>query len=110
MKLNLTTVIKDQYGVPFKNQHRDAEGAVIVEPLTVKLALIASLLNAPDEKGAKPDDKLRRYQLYQRVEAATDVVDLKVDELALIKNLANVHYATMVYGRLCDVIEGESRD
>lgn len=59
---------------------------------------------APDEK-VDADTKLKRYELLQKLSAKDDVVDLKSEETSMLKALCGQFYATVIVGRIHDLLE-----
>lgn len=75
-------------------------------PLTVKLICINSLIIP--QQGETDKDKWERYELYKKLKSADRDVDLKTEELSLLKRCVGKTQPTLVMGQIWDEIEGEN--
>lgn len=73
--------------------------------LTLKDVLIEAI-NTPQE-GDKPDvaTMQRRYFVYNRIKKAKGPIELKAEDVALIKERMAKIYTTVVFGQACELID-----
>lgn len=101
MRVEITKVIPDYDGKPIKETARDGSEHDLTYREVFSTALNAGL---PDEK-ILPEEKSRAYQITHKIFAGKDV-SLTVDEAALIKERVGKIYNPLVYGRVCDELDG----
>ena len=76
--------------------------------LTLKITTVNALLATfSDEANLSGEDKLKRFELAQVVNASTDPVDLIAEDVALIKKLIAKAYATLIVGQAWKMLEGQ---
>lgn len=100
MRINTNVVLKNY------------EGKEIVEyekPVTLR-DVFSTALNStlPDEK-LTADQKVKIYQITTKL-YENDEADLTVDQLALIKEQVGKVYNPLVYGRVCEFLDGNVVD
>ena len=71
------------------------------ETVTMKSAFIGALLSDYSENGQPPrgPEKAKRFRIFQKVDKATDVVELTVEEANTIRECA-AGYPTIIYGQI----------
>jgi hypothetical protein len=67
-------------------------------------ALLASF---EDEKQLSGEEKLRRWELAQSIQHATDPVEIKSEDITLIKKLVGKAYTTIIVGQAWQMLEGK---
>ena|SRR6185436_12502090 len=96
MRINTTQVLKNY------------EGKEILEddkPITLRDVFSIGLNSQlPDEK-MTADQKAKIFQITTKLYTNNEV-DLTVDQLALIKEQVGKVYNPLVYGRVCEIIDG----
>jgi hypothetical protein len=95
----------------FDTQFVTFDGKAILSgdlPLTLKRASVDALMVPfDDEKSISGEEKLRRYQLAVRINAGGDV-DLKAEEVSLLKLVIGKAYAPIVVGPAFLALETEA--
>ena len=108
MKLDIGRVITNFEGKAIKDSFGISEDK-IQKDLTLGGACINSLLYIQDEKPISGQEKLDRYELALKIKVAlgTDKkeADLKIEEIAKIKELVGKFYNTLVVGQVFKLIE-----
>lgn len=97
------------------NQGTDPNGDPLWQmdrkPLTLRDAIINGLnyTPAPNQQGAPSTDakdKMRRWKLMLKIDAAGDTIALEAEDVTLIKEGINKAYpAPIVYGQACDLLD-----
>jgi len=78
------------------------------EPATVRgVAIEALFATFKDEEMLSGEEKMKRYELATKIKTAPDPVDLKVEEVALLKKLIGKAYGALIVGQAWKVLEGE---
>jgi len=96
MKIDFSAVIKDLDGDAVKDGEKDATlGGV---------ACSALLASYADEQGLPAEDKVRRFRLAETA-AKGGEQEIKVEDVALIKQLIGKMFAPLIVGRAYDLIE-----
>jgi hypothetical protein len=98
MKVDLTIPLRTFSGEPVLDDNNKE----------VTLAMIATqaLLSESREQQAEPSEKLECYLLAQKVHQAEGPVNLKSEEVSLIKKKAGASMTTMAFGALVTTLEG----
>ena len=100
MKINVAAVLKDLKGEEMMNPDKT--------PVLLKQIMVNSLTAlGPDDKNVSGDEKYKRWKLAQKIEAADGEMDLKVEDITMIKKLIGQHYMTVAVGAAYDLIEQE---
>lgn len=88
MQINLSVLVPGIDGKPIKMGNEDA---------TVKKAILLSLA-APSTKqsGSNPDDVVKIWRLFRKIDSTETEVDLKSDEIVLIKKIVSERLASEV--------------
>lgn len=95
MKVDFTAPINDVTG----KQMMAREGDSVVQ-MTLGAVALAALLNDPAEERPPVQEKLKRWLLAQKIqEAGEKAVDLKSEEVVLLRDLIGERLPTMVVGR-----------
>ena len=103
MRINLKQVLTDRKGSPIKNQ----DG----EDTTLEMIAYSALINmTPQEANLGRDDRLKRGRLAQRIciIAQDGILDLKAEEITLIKQCIGASYGPWVVALTEDMFEHES--
>ena len=81
------------------------------KPLVLRsvISFAINLLSAPGAKQMTAEEKNKAYQLSVKVWSKKEV-NFTVDQLALIKKRVGEVYNPLVYGRVCDILEGNSNE
>lgn len=88
-------------------QHFKTEvDARIGKPLTLKLAAV-TVLTFPfdDERALSGDEKMKRAKLAMQIYDADGEIELKSEDIALIKRLAGKYYSPLPVMRIYDMLE-----
>lgn len=97
MKIQLNQVFKDKNGKPVK----DGEADLTLE----NVAYTALILVSEQEANLPRTDRLLRGRLAQRIAASTGEVDLKSEEVTLIKECIGKSYGPWVVVQAEDMLE-----
>lgn len=98
MKIDATQPIKD-----YKNEN--VVQGENKEVLTFREVFLIALNNVDPNEKLQPEKKSRMFGLAVKI-CATEEVDLKVDEAALLKERCAIICAPLVYGRVCELLDG----
>ncbi len=102
MKIKVIQALKDYEGKDILQQ--DSKDKLDLR------TVISTAINAtpmPPAKQISAEEKNKAYQISLKVWAKKEV-DLTVDQLAFIKEKVGIVYNPLVYGRVCDILEGRS--
>ena len=105
MKVKLNTELKDFEGnaVIFSMATTEKEAV----NATLGRMMIESLLATfRDEENLSGDEKLKRWQLAIKIKNADVMVELTVEEVALVKKLIGKAYSTLIVGQVWELLEG----
>ena len=95
MNILLNETLKDLRGNPFK-YHEDE--------LTMKSFIVEALLHESNEE-ISGEEKLKRFNLAKTVYESERIVDLKSEDIVLIKSQASKLWVTAVYGAGVEYLE-----
>lgn len=101
MRIKVTQVLKNYKGKDILQQNSK-------DKLDLRTT-ISTAINATPMPPAKPmtaEDKNKAYQISLKVWAKKEV-DFTVDQLAFIKEKVGIVYNPLVYGRVCEILEGK---
>jgi len=89
----------------------DFEGNAITDPdgteLTLRdVCIRALLMNHPDERNIKGEEKLRRYDLALKIQNQK-TPELTTTEISNIKDLIGRAFAALIVGRAWHMLEGD---
>ena len=98
MKIDVMQSVRDYEGRPVK------DGAD--KNLSLRTVISASINASVGDKPMTAEDKNKAFQISLKV-WGDKVVDLTVDQLAFIKTKVGEVYNPLVYGRVCQIIEGD---
>lgn len=98
------------------NPIRDIQGFPLLRTkgsFTLKLACERSLIDPPvDQKSGRPehvsgDEKLKRWELAKRIHDCNGLIDLKAEDITLLKNLIDKKYPSspLIYGQACEILD-----
>ena len=99
MKIDFSAVIKDLAGEAVKDGDKDATLG--------RVACTALLASYADEQNLAAEDKVKRFRLAE-IAAKGGEREVKVEDVALIKQLIGKAFAPLVVGRAYDIIEPPS--
>lgn len=101
MKVNLAYKFKTLDGKVIK----DPEG----KEFTLSVVVQNALLGMYNDEKIDGNEKAKRYMLSVKVYEAKDVIDLKSEDIALIKELIGKTGAPLVVGQAYEVLEGKNQ-
>jgi len=105
MRINSDQVVLDYDGKPIEVPALGANG---VDGLTLR-RIITQALNSvsPGDKPLNAEQKLRAFQISVRASNPGKPLDLKVEDMAFIKERVSAAYTSpLIYGRVCEVFDG----
>ena len=98
MKLDLNAAITNLEGVPMTDEKN-----VVA---TVRASLCNALLAVyADEERVSGEEKLKRWKFAQKLYTAKDTVEIKAEEIVLLKTLVAKAYTPMVSGQLWELLD-----
>lgn len=97
MKLDVNKPILDIHGDPIKRGEKD---------WSIKAAISDALMTQFDNEILTGDQKLMRYSLAMEIYKSNGSIDLKAEQIVIIKQVICLAYAPLVYGRIGEVIDG----
>ncbi len=74
-------------------------------PFTLKEAILTSLVNEFQNDTESSDEKVKRFKLMMKVNAATDSVELSSEDITLIKNRVAKAYGALIVGQAHELLE-----
>lgn len=98
MKLDMNKPVLDLHGDPIKIKERD---------WSMKEAISDALMRQYDVEKLTGDIKLARYSLAMEIFKSNGEIDLKAEQIVTIKQVACLAYAPLVYGRICEAVDGD---
>lgn len=99
MLVDLTKPITGMNQQPIK----DKDGV-----LTLRHAILLALIQPnPDQKGTIPADAIKMRKLFDKIDQAEKEVDLKVEEIVKIKEIACSRLSELISGSICLAIDPE---
>ena len=99
MKINVNQELKT-----FGNETlKDGEGNVF----TLKGICATVLLGQPQNEKATGEEKMKRYDLAKKIWTAEGEVDLKAEDISLLKKLVGESYLPLIVGQVWAMLEGE---
>ena len=101
MKILVTQSIKSYNGEDVKDQ----DG----KPLTVRDAIAVALNNYTQGETPTAEQKNKAFQISLKLYANKEV-DLTLDDRAFIKERAGKISGSLIYGRICELLEGEDKE
>lgn len=97
MQVDFSTVLVDFNNQPLKNENAD---------LTLRSVCIEALMAIfKDEENLSGEDKLKRYDLGMIIHSANGAVDLRVEDVALLKKLVGKGYAPIIVGQVWNLLD-----
>ena len=76
------------------------------EPITLRSACIDALLSNPPDDKAGGQEKVRRFELAQKLNNVKETeFDISVEDISLIKSMAGKTFVTVVVGRMYEALE-----
>lgn len=110
MKFDVTVTVKNYQGKAFTRQELsgaevDGQPEMVAIPLTMRDMLESLCLNADTQQYPGWDKKLEVHRLLTKIHAADPIVDLKVDEIAMLQKLAGQQATIAAVGALDMLLE-----
>ena len=102
MKVDLNKPILDLLGDPVKISVIKGKSE---EVWTIKRAVCDALMQQYQAEITTGDQKLARYSLALKIHESNGEIDLKAEQIVLMKEVANLAYAPLVYGRICEMLD-----
>lgn len=98
MRIDVTQAIKDFKNEPVLNENK--------EPVTFRDIASVAINTEDNEHRMTAEKKNQAFQIGIKLWSDKEV-DLTVDQAALIKERVGLFYSPAVYGRVCEMLEGE---
>jgi len=99
MKIDFSTVLRDPDD--FSKEAKDSNGVLVTLGVIARSALNADL---QDERRSG-EDKYAAYKLADRIRNASSAIDVKVDQVTLIKQRIGKAYPPAIMGQCWDLLE-----
>ncbi len=97
MKVDVSGVIKNYEGKPLKESGN---------PLTWRTVFSAALNATAEREVRTAEDKAKSFQISNKLFKDKEV-KLTVDDMAFIKERVGKFFSPLVYGRTCELFDGE---
>lgn len=95
MMIFMDQAMVDMDGTVLTRQTPTGEG-----PYTLRAICVQALMGIfDDERGLSGEEKLARYELALRINKAEEPVELKAEDVALLKKLIAKGFATIIVGQ-----------
>jgi hypothetical protein len=106
MNINLQDTLHNSDFQPFTIQKQLQGGQPAPVPVTVGMVINNSLLNDGDVMQPKPsiDSRLERYNLAERINMASNVMEFTMDEIALIRSCVGQFQPIVVLGQIFKIL------
>ena len=94
--------------VNFRQALKTLSGDEIKEgdaPVTLGAIAINALLAAYPSEQPTGDEKVQRWRLAQKIFAAGESLDIRSEDVVLIKRLVGIAYAPLIVGQAFDMLE-----
>ena len=94
--------------IKLTEQLADYEGRKLLDgnnPVTFRRVFVTALNAFGENERSSPEQMAMIYALSTRLYSANEI-DLSLEEAALIKDRVGKTYNPLVYGRTCDLLEG----
>lgn len=72
---------------------------------TLRMAMVNSILSPVEKESGM--DKVKKFNLAERIHDAVDNVDLTVEEISLIKERVGVVFPSLIVGQVWKLLEGK---
>lgn len=103
MKRNLNQALTDLNGKAIEEKAGD-----VTRPLTLATVCVNALLMPhEDERNLSGKDKVSRYELAKKINGAEGEIDVKAEDITLLKNLLAKAYTPLIVGQAYAVLEAE---
>lgn len=100
MKINVAQQFKEIDGTPATT------GDDKKLPFLLRKVLVEALLLNYNDETPSGEDKVTRYELAVKIQAADGELEVKAEEVALMKKLVGKAYATIIVGQAWKMLEG----
>lgn len=97
MKVNLSTPILDHKGQPAVDEQE--------KQISAKDVIVQAILMGGRAENKSEEEKYKQYVLLTSISESSGEVDLKAEDIVMIKKLVNEVYPALVYGRVRDLID-----
>ena len=98
MKIDFSRILTNFDGKPILTPEKG-------EPVDLKTASMTALLGQyQDERNLSGEEKFKRYELAKKIHQSGEI-ELKSEEIALIKSLVAKAYAPLAVGKLWEMLE-----
>lgn len=104
MKVNLVKEFKTLDGKSIPSDPKNPESS----KMNLKDICITALLTPGENDEMSGEEKARRYNLSQDIYNAKEVIDLKVEDVTLLKKLIGHIYLPLIVGQAFKFLEGEA--
>lgn len=106
MKISLNQKMKDIEGEVIKVNKQKGKEVVEIDLKLAKVLITALTSNFEDEKNLEGEEKVKRFIIAQKIQRKKDgVVDLSVEDVAMIKKLVGKTWGTIVVGQVWEILE-----
>jgi len=101
MKINPLIEIEDMDGQPMPDSvGKDAKNFTLA-----KCCVNALYAQFEDEKNLSGEEKIKRYNLAEKIYAAKDKIDVTAENIALLKKLIGKAYGALIVGRAYELLD-----
>jgi hypothetical protein len=94
--------------INFNEELRTLEGESLVPVTTLKKCAVEALLaNFPGEERLPGEEKAKRWLLATRIYANPENIELKPEDLVLIKKVVGMGYSPLIVGQAWELLDGK---
>lgn len=105
MRINFDLELKTLDGQPVVEPAPTADDPQAVRPVTARSIAVNALLGEYRDDRSDGEEKLRRFSLARRINAGGDV-EIKAEEVSLVKRLVGLAYPPLAVGQVYELLEG----
>ena len=104
MKIDFDKQLVNFEGEPLKNEQE--------KPVTLRSICANALLANEVDSSGRPkevsgEDKLKRYNLANKIHGSTAPVEIKSEDIVEIKRMLAANYSTLIVGQVFKILEGK---
>lgn len=100
MKIDVTKTLTNLDGAVMKDM---VDGEAV--DATLRMAMVNAILSPVEKESGM--DKVKKFNLAERIHDAVDDVDLTVEEVSLIKERVGVVFSSLIVGQVWKLLEGK---
>lgn len=108
MKIDFSQTLKNIEGDNLLRTRHDRNLNKSIElPATLQWAAVEALLAVQQDEKLTGEEKAKRYELALKIQAASEPLDLPVEDVALLKKLCDANFATLIVGQVRRMLDAK---